>query len=202
MRTALISDIHGYFDVLQTVMKHIETQSCDRVLCLGDMVDGGSQSGEVVQFICDQNILTVRGNHDEDSSSDLTLEAQKYLRELPESLVEDDVIYTHISPRPTKKDIKTDFDAWNVFDDIAYRLIFIGHVHVPAIWGQECAQPISATKHEIIYDQPFQLKPDNRYIICVGAVGQTRDWCPYPRYAIYDSVAQTVSFHAPTISTK
>lgn len=202
MRTALISDIHGYFDVLQIVMKHIAQQNCDRVLCLGDMVDGGLQSNEVVQFIRNQNILTVRGNHDEDSSSGLLLETQKYLRELPEILVEDDVIYTHISPRLKKKAIKTDFDAWNVFDDTTYRLISIGHLHVPTIWGQKCAQPISATKHEVIYGQPFQLEPDNRYIICVGAVGQTRDWCPFPRYAIYDAVTQTVTFQAPTLSTK
>lgn len=202
MRTALISDIHGYFDVLQIVMQHIETQNCDRVLCLGDMVDGGSQSNEVVQFIQNQNILTVRGNHDEDSSSGLSLETQKYLRELPECLIEDDVIYTHISPRPKKKAIKTDFDAWNVFDDTTYRLIFIGHLHVPTVWGQKCAQPISATKYEIVYNQPFRFETDNRYIICVGAIGQTRDWCPFPRYAIYDSVAQTVTFHAPILSAR
>ena len=198
MRTALISDIHGHFEVLQIVMQHIAAQNCDRVLCLGDMVDGGSQSSEVVQFIRERSILSVRGNHDEDSSSNLSPEIKNYLRALPEKLLEDDVIYTHISPCLKKKDIKTDFEAWNVFDDTNYRLIFIGHVHVPTIWGQKCAQPISATKYEIIYNQPFRLDSDNRYIVCVGAVGQTRDWCPFPRYAIYDSIAQTVTFHAPS----
>jgi predicted phosphodiesterase len=199
MRTALISDIHGHFDVLQLVMRHINGQNCDRILCLGDMVDGGVQNMEVAQFFRDRNILGVRGNHDEAGHSSLTWEMKQYLRELPENIVEDDVIYTHISPHPKKKAINDDFNAWNVFDDTTFHLIFIGHIHVPSIWGQKCAQPVSATKHEIVYEEPFRLELDNRYIICVGAVGQTRKWCPWPRYAIYDSIAQTVTFHAPEI---
>jgi predicted phosphodiesterase len=199
MRTALISDIHGYFDILQVVLGHIEQQGCDRILCLGDVVDGGSEDMEVAQFIRDQNILAVRGNHDEFNNSALTPELKQHLRELPEDITEDDVIYSHISPHPKPKAIKSDFDAWNVFDDTTYRLIFIGHLHIPTIWGQKCAEPISATKHEIVYKEPFHLEADNRYIICVGAIGQTRTWCPSPRYAIYDSTEQTVTFHAPDI---
>lgn len=210
MRTAIISDIHGHFDTLQTVLHDIENQRCDRILCLGDSVDGGSHSAEVVQLLRDQNILSVRGNHDEFPSSILTRDsetaasilsrdAQEFLRALPETLRENDVVFTHISPRAKQTPIQTDFDAWNVFDDTAQRLAFFGHIHIPAIWGQKCSQPVSATSYEVIFGQAFHFDSDDRYLVCVGAVGQTRNWCPWPRYVVYDAPANSVTFYAPAI---
>ena len=73
MRTALISDIHGNYDGLMAVMADIAEQHCDRVLCLGDLVDGGLQSVEVVRELQSSGVLTVRGNHDEYGVWDDTL---------------------------------------------------------------------------------------------------------------------------------
>ena len=90
MRTALISDIHGNYDGLQSVLQDIATQNCDRIMCLGDLVDGGLQSVEVVRAIRDLGIVTVQGNHDEYGVFDFTLpeDVRDYLRALPEEITE------------------------------------------------------------------------------------------------------------------
>ena len=83
MRTALISDIHGNYTGLLAVLADIEDQKCDRILCLGDLVDGGPQSVEVVRLFQEQDILTVQGNHDEYPNAGLPMDIEDYLRQLP-----------------------------------------------------------------------------------------------------------------------
>jgi calcineurin-like phosphoesterase family protein len=194
MRTALISDIHGDFARLLNVLADIESQGCDRILCLGDIVNGGDRNAEAVQHLRDLKIAIVRGNHDENPSVNLSRELQAFLKEQPEEIVEGDVIYTHVSPRAKKRKVQTDFEVWNVFDDTLYRRIFIGDVHVPMIWGQQCEVAVSATRYGIVYDEPFVMDTEDRYLICVGAVGYSRDSDARPRYAIYDDGADSIMF--------
>ena len=125
------------------------------------------------------------------------------LRSLPESLVEEAVIYTHTSPREnSKKDkITNEIEAWNVFEDeaaFAYRRIFVGDLHVPLIYGQKCAAQFSASLYPIAYDAPFQFAADDRYIVCVGAIGYSRDQYDWSRYTIFDDERDTIEFKAPT----
>lgn len=199
MRTALISDIHGNYDGLLAVLADIERQGCDRILCLGDLVDGGLQSVEVVQCIRERCIITVRGNHDESAVWDFTLplEVREYLQGLPEEIQEGSTLYTHTSPRQKKLKITTEIEAWNVFEETDWRRIFVGDVHIPMILGQRCEQKVSATLHPIVYDQAFSLDPSDRYIICVGAVGYSRDGYRRLRYVVYDDEKDTVTFKAP-----
>lgn len=192
MKTALISDIHGDIDALKTVLADIARSGCERTLCLGDLVDGGDASEDVVRLVQERNIVTVRGNHDEFPSSPLSRQSREFLSTRPEEIIEGAVLYTHISPHRKKRKVNTPFEAWNIFDEFPQRLFFIGHIHVPLIWGEKCEHKISATRHEFVFKRPFVLEPQDRYVICVGAVGQTRDWCPRLCYAIYDSSEQTV----------
>ncbi len=199
MRTALISDIHGNFDGLQAVLQDIATQKCDRIMCLGDLVDGGLQSVEVVRAIRDLGIATVQGNHDESAVFDSTLpeDVRDYLRNLPEEIVEGNVIYTHSSPRTKKYKIRDVIEAWNVFEETDWRLTFVGDVHIPMIIGRRSEQKFSATQYPIVYDTEFSLDCTDHYIICVGAVGYSRDGYHRLRYVIYDSDKNTLIFKAP-----
>ncbi len=43
-RTAIISDIHGNYDGLLAALEDIKKQNCDRILCLGDIVEGGEDN--------------------------------------------------------------------------------------------------------------------------------------------------------------
>ncbi len=202
MRIALISDIHGNYPALLAVLCDIAREQCDRIVCLGDLVDGGAQSIEVVRLIRERGILAVLGNHDEFPNTELPPAEAEYLRSLPESLVDGAVIYTHTSPRDkSKKDkINNEIEAWNVFEDKAaqaYRRIFVGDLHVPLIYGQKNAVKFSATLYPVVYDAPFQFAADDRYIVCVGAVGYSRDRYDWSRYAIFDDERDTIEFKAP-----
>lgn len=200
MRTALFSDIHGNYEGLLAVLSDIARQDCDRVLCLGDLVDGGSRSVEVVRALRDQGIATVRGNHDETGVWDdrLPEDVRDYLKALPEEIIEGDAIYTHTSPRIKRKQkIRDEIEAWNVFEETDWRRIFVGDLHTPMILGRRCDRPVSAALYPIVYDQEFPFDPSDRYIVCVGAVGYSRDEYRRLRYAVYDGDRDTLQFKAP-----
>ncbi|HEY0074092.1 MAG TPA: metallophosphoesterase family protein [Abditibacteriaceae bacterium] len=194
MRTALISDIHGDLKRLIAVLADIEKQNCARILCLGDVVNGSEDNEEVVQHLMASKILCVQGNHDIYPSVHLPPELYGILRSWPEEIIEGDVIFTHVSPRIKKRKVKTDFEVWNVFDEVAFRRVFIGDVHIPMLWGERFANPVSAKRYEISYGDPFNLALDDRYLICVGAVGYSRDGDERPRYVIYDDESDSVTF--------
>ncbi|MGE5335161.1 MAG: metallophosphoesterase family protein, partial [Nitrososphaerota archaeon] len=48
-RLAVISDIHGNCVALDTVLADLGRLSVDRVVCLGDAIQGGVQPAETVQ---------------------------------------------------------------------------------------------------------------------------------------------------------
>lgn len=195
-RTAFISDIHGSLGGLDAVLDDITRQDCDRIVCLGDLVEGGPENDRVVQTLADMGIACVRGNHDENNDVALSAATRAYLAALPEQIAEDDVLFTHISPRPIKRKIDHAVEAWNVFDESAFRLIFIGHVHVPYIFGRRSDAYGESTRHMFEYNRPFALARDDAYIVSVGSVAYGRDKVGRVRYAIWDTQAATIELRA------
>jgi len=197
MRTAIISDIHGNYGGLLAVIADIELQGCDRIICLGDLVDGGDQNDEVVSYFRESAILTVQGNHDKTPGTALSGDDEVYLQSLPETIVEGSIIYSHEVPRPRKQKLVDGIEAWNVIDETEYSRIFLGHVHKPLIFGELGGDTASTQSYPIQYDVEFQFEADDRYVVCVGAVGYSRDAYNWLRYAIYDSERDTITFKAP-----
>ena len=192
-RTAIISDIHGHWDGLQIVCDHINTMQVDRIICLGDVVEGGDYNDQVVTFLKTNNIPTVRGNHDDYNNCNLQPENFQWLKNLPIVLVEESIVFTHISPRKTPKRVSTSIEAWNIFDETDYRLIFIGHNHFPALFSADCDEYANSTSHSVDVGC-YSLDLNNRYVICFGAVGYPRGGGWFLRYGIFDDSAQTVEF--------
>ena len=180
--TALISDIHGHYAGLLAVLDDARAAGCRRVLCLSDMVDSGAGDEEVVRHVRDNHIPAVRGNHDETNGLTLAWDVRAYLDALPEEMRESDILYTHISPRRKKAKILDEFEAWNVFGE----------------WSEHACQ---ATEYPLTSNAPLALNAGDRYIICVGAVGYSRDGIAKPRYAIYDAEAETVESRAVDMPT-
>ena len=69
MRTLVIGDIHGGLRALHQIMERANVTTKDKLIFLGDYVDGWSQSPQVLDFIIDlqtkQNCICIRGNHDD-----------------------------------------------------------------------------------------------------------------------------------------
>ena len=79
-----------------------------------------------------------------------------------------------------------------MFEEVPQRLVFVGHVHVPFVYGERCGEAVSARLEPFEYGVPLALDPEDRYVISVGAVGYPRDGIKAIRYGIYDSGAQTI----------
>ena len=61
---AIIGDIHGCFKTLEALVKKLPKE-VDEIFTVGDLIDRGSNVKEVVQFCIDNNVKSVRGNHED-----------------------------------------------------------------------------------------------------------------------------------------
>lgn len=68
-RTLVIGDIHSGLKALKQVLERAEVNSNDKLIFLGDYVDGWSEAVETVDFLLElnktHNCIFLRGNHDE-----------------------------------------------------------------------------------------------------------------------------------------
>ncbi|WP_143307094.1 metallophosphoesterase [Chitinophaga vietnamensis] len=70
IRTAtwVIGDIHGGLKALQQVIERIGPESMDRLIFLGDFVDGWSESAAVIRYLMELDqqyaCIFIKGNHD------------------------------------------------------------------------------------------------------------------------------------------
>jgi serine/threonine protein phosphatase 1 len=67
-KTYVIGDIHGAYRALQQVIQHVNPNPDDRLVFLGDYVDGWSESRRVIEYLMEleqrYNCIFIRGNHD------------------------------------------------------------------------------------------------------------------------------------------
>src|SRR5690606_15854527 len=64
-RDLVVSDVHGYFDHLSRLLDKANfDQSVDRLFIIGDLVDRGPSSLEVVNWLRRPYVFACLGNHD------------------------------------------------------------------------------------------------------------------------------------------
>ena len=68
MKYAVISDIHGNMEALEAVLKDIETEQADKILCLGDLAMAGPEPAAAVErikaLVEEGKIDCIQGNTD------------------------------------------------------------------------------------------------------------------------------------------
>lgn len=64
MQLAVISDIHGNCFAFDQVLADIRRQGIERIVCLGDAIQGGAQPAETVERLREVNCPIVMGNAD------------------------------------------------------------------------------------------------------------------------------------------
>lgn len=68
MRTITIGDIHGGLKGLKQLLKLLELSKDDRLIFLGDYVDGWSESSQVILYLLElskiHDCIFIKGNHD------------------------------------------------------------------------------------------------------------------------------------------
>nr|MBP3258850.1 metallophosphoesterase family protein [Bacilli bacterium] len=65
MRIAVISDVHGNLEALNTVLEDIKKRGIDKIYCLGDIIAKGTHQQECVDLVRTNCEVVIKGNCDE-----------------------------------------------------------------------------------------------------------------------------------------
>lgn len=66
-----LTDIHGYFDILKETMKKVDLSDDNKLIFLGDYIDGGPHSRQTLEYLYNlqkqfpENVIVLRGNHED-----------------------------------------------------------------------------------------------------------------------------------------
>jgi len=61
----IIGDVHGCYKTLQALLAKILLNHNEQICFVGDLIDRGPKSKEVVDFVRDRGHLCVKGNHED-----------------------------------------------------------------------------------------------------------------------------------------
>jgi diadenosine tetraphosphatase ApaH/serine/threonine PP2A family protein phosphatase len=208
VRYLVLTDIHANLEALDACLADGRARGYDRVLVLGDLVGYGADPNAVVDRVqaLDPAAL-VRGNHDKvacgldqadgfnavaRSAARWTLEVlipeyRAWLAALPRGpqLVDELVEICHGSPFDEDAYIFDELDALRALKVAARPLCLFGHTHYPVTFelssgGFDSLSAGSAPEAQLA------LRPDAKYLVNPGSVGQPRDGDPRAAYAIVD----------------
>lgn len=206
MKIAILSDIHANWQALEAVLHDCPT--VDSTLCLGDVVGYGGDPKRCVDEVMKRGWPTLVGNHDractdleilewfnEDAASVVRWtidvvgdERLDWLRQLPDSKVEQEVLLVHASPRDHIYEYVLDTAVAHAnLELLDGGLCFHGHTHVPGIFGTA----EGAVTHEYRVDTFPLMGPA---LVNPGSVGQPRDGSPTASYGVWDTERQTFEF--------
>lgn len=211
MRQAIISDIHGNLQALQQVLQRIEVESCDRTICLGDVVGYGPFPDECCELLFSRCRVTLLGNHDhallgltdphdfnEYARQALLIQSALMqaatldkLSQCPLTFQQAEAFYVHAAPAfPSSwRYLTGPYDLINQWDAFAQRVCFIGHTHRPLAFH------LTGRRTTVVQpENDLTLQPDGRYIINVGSVGQPRDGQAEACFVIQDVEEQRVQW--------
>lgn len=154
MRIAVISDIHSNIEALTEVLRTVDQQKVDRVVCLGDVVGYGASPNPCCDLVRSVSEVTLLGNHDaavagrmdysfyydaarhalDWSASVITDENLEWLKSLPYTYRIGDVGFCHGSPIDPKayEYIFALEQARELMPHVAElpEVTFIGHSHL------------------------------------------------------------------------
>lgn len=212
MRYGIFSDTHANIEALTEVMKAFEKEKIDRYVCIGDTVGYGASPNECCDIVREVTAFTILGNHDaavsgrmdysyyydaarhalDTHAKQLTPENMEWLKTLPYEKREEGVCFCHGSPLNIEEFeyiFSPDQAArcHEIWDELA-TVTFIGHSHL--------CKAFALTENEVfeVVADKFEIRPEHRYIISVGSVGQPRDYDPRASYTVYDTETHTFEF--------
>jgi diadenosine tetraphosphatase ApaH/serine/threonine PP2A family protein phosphatase len=213
MRFGIFSDTHANIEALKAVLNAFESERIDQYICLGDTVGYGASPNECCALIRSKATHTILGNHDaavagrmdysyyyhaarhalDLHARQLAPEHKDWLKSLPYEVREGEVHFCHGSPLNIEE-----FDyifardqaaqCMEIWDTLG-RITLIGHSHL----CKSFALSIDNGVHEVV-SESFELRPDWKYIVSVGSVGQPRDYDPRASYTVYDTDTKTFQF--------
>ena len=228
MHILLLSDIHANLEALEACLA--AAPSFDLVVNLGDVVGYGASPNEVIERSRSLGKIFVRGNHDKAATGllslddfnpvaaeaaiwtrdQLTPEHHAWLAALPQGPLalagRPQTHLVHGSPADEDAYIVSIGDALIPLVAFDIPLTFFGHTHLQGGFfvngnSADGFRPEYRTvgKAESV---ALQLKPDTKYLINPGSIGQPRDGDWRAASALFDTETQVVHFHRTPYNLK
>ena len=194
VRIALLSDVHANLQALQAVLAELDRRAPDVAVCLGDVVGYNADPKACLDLVRSRCQIVLRGNHDEAVATGdvrglprdgalaaklhhnlLDEDDRAWLGTLPLIATLENCTLVHATPQEPERWLRV--ESYQVahaqFDHFTTPLCFAGHTHSPGVMGQKVGQ--------------FQVRPDGRFFVNVGSVGQPRDGNPRACVAFFDT---------------
>lgn len=220
MKLLIVSDIHGNLAALQVILKYVDDiYKIDAIALLGDVIDYGMHSNEVVQLLRDIDypiICNIRGNHEQAVlTEDYTMfstERGRMCAKYTRSILSEQTwnyLRTNMANSGkmefmigTRKCLAVHGSLENIYwksikpdqDLKAYQMydyVFSGHSHLPNFM-------------EIFYeaDAPMYRNRKKTIFINPGSVGQPRNLNPMAQFAILDTETEKTVLEKVTYDIK
>lgn len=212
MKCIILSDIHGNCTALNVIIINVAAyQNIDTSILLGDLIDYGQHSNEVVQAVKEfpyPILCSLRGNHEDailrDTyarfSSDRGRQSARYTRNTLNAASWD--YLSNEMESCGQKEFEIDGkkclaihgsladEYWGTIrleDDLsaysAYDYVFSGHSHVPHFFEKyyPCEDAVHRNKKKTIFINP-------------GSVGQPRNLNPMAQFVLLDTETEQITF--------
>ncbi len=200
MRFAIFGDIHANLEALQTVLADAKEQGCTHYVCIGDVVGYNANPHECVELVRSLECPVVKGNHDEQASSNSSLEGFNPLAEealtwtranlspgdiewlrglkLVRQVRDFTVVHATLDTPHKWGYVFNQLDASASFSYQHTAVCFHGHTHSPRAFIRD------GTVFSLALDN-IKFEMGKKYFINVGSVGQPRDGDWRAAYIIY-----------------
>lgn len=196
MQIGVISDLHSNIVALDAVLRELEEEGTEQILCAGDLVGYYPFPDETVSRIRDVGAVCVLGNHDfgliTDTPHEFNRMAKRALDWNRRNLSEENLVYLEGIPETRRLTI----DDLDVF--IAHGSP--NHPIEEYIWEEDIDDEFLGLSFETVPDvlvlghthRPFVKIIGETVCLNPGSVGQPRDGDPRASFAVIDTESYEV----------
>jgi len=214
MRYLVLTDIHANLEAMEACLADATSRGYDHALVLGDLVGYCADPNaviEAVQFL--EPLAIVRGNHDKVACGleqpdgfnavakraahwthdVLTPANRQWLADLPRGpiVVDELAEICHGSPFDEDAYIFDELDAVRALKTSERPLCLFGHTHWPVMFELTDGTVDTIGSGESSAGL-LVLRPESKYLLNPGSVGQPRDGDPRAAYGLVDTAAMSV----------
>lgn len=209
MKIGVIGDIHGNLEALTAVLRALEAEHVEDIVCVGDVVGYGADPVECIRTVRERASVVVAGNHDYGAvgkqaldyfnsaareavlwtAKRLSEEDRGWLSNLPlvHRVKEYELVHASVFMPEAFEYIFNPEEAAPSFTYQKANLAFFGHTHWPSTFlGGE---PVRHSIQKVV-----PIEPPGKVLINVGSVGQPRDSDPTASFVILDLSKGRVAF--------
>ncbi|MBN2465721.1 metallophosphoesterase family protein [candidate division WOR-3 bacterium] len=211
MKLGIVSDIHANLEALEAVIDALQDKGATRFVCCGDIVGYGPDPNRCVEIVRELGCVSVAGNHDYGVVGQVPLASfnaaasqaalwtrplltepnRLFLANLPLTAVEGPLLIVHSTPLApeTWEYVLTVREAAHEMNHCEADVCVVGHSHQPF-----AVERLPGGQARLVRQRPFTLRPDARYFINAGSVGQSRDGDPRACCMLYDDDVRAMAY--------